>query len=209
MSEPVLAEWEYTAARDSASVIIPDGCQDLIFCAPKNARPYWRITSLDARAYRACIMAGDHLKGYRLNPGTLIAHKNLLRSVQMLDEHGDIADRIGSFTARPSNIKDALERLGQTASVRSAAADLGVNMRFLQRLLKPTGRTPAGWRALARARKAARAAVAEPLANTAFSFGYTDQPHMNREFKRWFGFTPAQIKEQPAILSQFEGAGYF
>lgn len=196
------------AASDSASVIIPDGCQDLLFWAPKNAKPYWIITSLDESAYHTNIMAGDYLKGYRLKPGTVIARKNLLSAVQMLDVHGDIADRIGSFTGLSGNVEDALNSLGDAAAnVRTAASGLGVSMRSLQRLLKPTGRTPAGWVSLARARKAARAIG--PLADRALAFGYADQPHMNREFRRWFNVSPAQIQKKPDILSQLEGTGYF
>lgn len=168
------------------------------------------VTSLDEHAYTVDIKAGDYLKGYRLKPGTLITRESLLNAVKMLDMHGDITDRLGNFTSLSSHVEDALHYLGKEGSVSAVASGLGVSMRSMQRLLKSTGRTPAGWVSLARARKAARAAAGVGcLAETALAYGYADQSHMSREFRRWFNVSPAQINKQTAILSQLEGLGYF
>lgn len=208
MPDVILQEWEFSAKSDGASIVIPDGCRDLIFTAKRGQRPCWMATDLDDTVYSTKSRAGDYMKGFRLRPGAIIDVDALLHSVRDIDAYGDISDRIGNFTVLSRNMADALACLGGASSTQKAAQDLGVNARNLQRLLKPTGRTAVAWLSLARARRAARMAIAGDLSDTAFAAGYADQAHMNREFRRWFGTTPKQLRGS-IVASQLEHSGYF
>lgn len=186
MNPPILSIWEHESTTLSSTKIIPDGCRDLLFWAKPGQRPYWTITSLDEQPYDAQMEGGTFLKGYRLQPGTLINTIGLLKSVQSLDCNAQwVNERINSFCNTSPALDEALAAIGapDTKSVSNAAKNLGVSMRTLQRLIKAsTGRTPAGWLSLSRARRAARQIPSTlNLAETAYDFGYSDQSHMTRE----------------------------
>lgn len=62
---------------------------------------------------------------------------------------------------------------------------------------------------LARARKAARALNGSlGLVEIADVYGYSDQAHMNREFKHWFNTSPAVLRKRPDLLTQLDNKGY-
>lgn len=86
------------------------------------------------------------------------------------------------------------------ASPERVARDLGVSARTLQRRFVQSGLpSPEFWRLLARARRAAGLlATAAPLAGIACDCGYSDQAHMTRDFARWFGTSPAQLRRDKA-----------
>ena len=95
-------------------------------------------------------------------------------------------------------------------SVKQISTQLGVSTRTLQRLvLSKTKRTPGYWLQLARIRKAARSlSQSVCLVDVAENYGFSDQSHMNREFQRWFGLTPVQVLNSPAIIRQLNDKGY-
>lgn len=209
MQGNILEKWEHSATRDTSMLVIPDGCRDLLFCAKTGQRPKWRITTLDHAAYLVDSKAGDTLMGYRLRPGVLVDVPRLLRAVEAHGGYGDIASRINDFTQVSTDVCEALECISQSETVALAAARLGINARRLQRICSTTGRTPAAWLSLARARKAARAVCLHGLVETAYNTGYSDQAHMSREFKRWFGVSPLKLRKSPDIIAQLDSPGYF
>jgi AraC-like DNA-binding protein len=74
----------------------------------------------------------------------------------------------------------------------------------------PAGQRCTGYRLqrLARLRHAARAlGGCEPLAHVAADHGFADQAHMNLEFQRWLGFTPAQVQRQTWLQDLLNEAG--
>ena len=213
MNNTILAEWEFSAKTSVSTLVIPDGCRDLIFWSSQSGAPNWSISSLDESAYPVSIKKGDFLKAHRLRPGTFIGEEKLLDSVrQLADGLGDIADRLGNYTSLLPSVEEALVCIASgVQTVNEAASLLGVSTRTLQRLLKgKTGRTPARWLSLARVRKTARIApLSQCLAETALACGYSDQSHMNREFKRWFNVSPAKIGKAMEIQTQLAQPGYF
>ncbi len=214
MSPPILATWEHKSATDSSATILPDGCRDLLFRARPGQRPVWTLTSLDNQPYNVQIKIGAHLKGYRLHPGTLVDTHELLKSLQSLEYNlPKIEERIDSFCTLSPPIGEAMACVGapDTKSVHQAAKTLGVSMRTLQRLLMAaTGRTPAGWLSLSRARRAARLMpTGASLAEIAYDFGYADQSHMAREIKRWFGISPAKISLDRKLIQQLDQPGFY
>ncbi|MCR3750440.1 helix-turn-helix domain-containing protein [Lentzea californiensis] len=88
-------------------------------------------------------------------------------------------------------------------TLRELAARFGTSARTLQRTLQPAG----GFTALLATARADAAAdllmnTTHPLGIVGFACGYTDQPHLTREFKRRTAMTPAAYRSaftrQPA-----------
>ena len=78
-------------------------------------------------------------------------------------------------------------------------------------MLRETGKPAVFWLQLARARKAGRGIGEElpfSLAEFSTSMGYADQAHMSREFRRWFGVTPAMLKKPTPVADQLRALGY-
>lgn len=80
-------------------------------------------------------------------------------------------------------------------TVRELASRFGTSARTLQRTLRPAG----GFTALLAAVRADAAAdllmnSTHPLGIVGFACGYTDQPHLTREFKRRTAMTPAAYR---------------
>lgn len=209
MDGNILQEWAHCADSDNSTLIIPDGCRDLLYWAAVGERPKWYVTSLDNAAYNTDIKAGDYLKGYRLRPGACVDVAGLLDAVKPIDENGDIVTRINDFTSLSLDVSEALECVAVNDTVSLAAVSFGVSARKLQRICVPTGRTAAAWMSLARARKAAREVLRNSLAEVAQNTGYSDQAHMSREFRRWFGIAPSTLHARPDIIAQLGSKGYF
>jgi len=121
------------------------------------------------------------------------------------------SNRIDEFCTKPENLTEALNCLASDKrTVLCAANELGVSLRSLQRLVRTgTGQTPVFWLSLARIRKAGRLLVKDKkLTDVAIETGFSDQAHMNREMKRWFGKTPNQVKSDPDLLNAVVESGY-
>jgi len=216
MNDIILQHWQFEVKSAGDSLVIPDGCRDLIFMATAGKKPYWQITSLDHTAYKVSCRAGDFFMGYRLKPGILIDEPAILNASKNLEPGKDMTENqiegmINNYCLHSPNVELALACLGaEHNNVSMVARELGIGLRSLQRLvLKSTGKTPAFWIGLARARRAARKlATGKALAQTAFDFGYSDQSHMSRDIKNWFGVSPGKIKYQPRILAQLNQSGF-
>ncbi len=212
MSEVVLQEWQFCASNSGTSPVIPDGCRDLIYLASPGKRPCWFVTSLDRSVRKVSVRPGDFYWGYRLRPGIAVDTGRLLEAVKSLEPgHNDVVSRIESFSSMQPRLGEALACLASgVANIETAARELGVSARTLQRLVRGhTGTVPAFWTRLARVRKSARAAVhTASLAETALDFGFADQAHMSREFRHWLNVSPLGVKSDSRIKGQLEQRGY-
>ncbi|VAW19584.1 hypothetical protein MNBD_ALPHA11-2252 [hydrothermal vent metagenome] len=212
MNDMVLQQWHFQATEATCSVVIPDGCRDLLFWAQVGERPRWQITSLDDVAYEVRSAGGDFIMGYRLKPGTLIDEVGLLSAVKKYEAgHVFIAGAIENYCSNSQITKQAILCLGAGSfDVNMAAKDLGMSVRSLQRLMqKTTGKSPGFWAGLARVRKAARElANGGNLAQTAVDFGYADQSHMSRDVQHWLGVSPGKIRHETQIIQQLQQAGF-
>ena len=201
---PVILEaWQTTTAASGAFWVPPDGCRDLIIHTNSSGRRVALIAPLADQAYTVEGVVGERYLGYRFQPGAQFDESRLLRALQ-LQRDPDTADLnaiIGEEVRLDARIHEALQGLAACPSVAVACRQLGVGERTLQRLLMPTGRHPAYWIALGRARRAARALFSgAPLTALACDVGYADQAHMTRAFQRWFKHTPGQLRSQPTWL---------
>lgn len=211
-SPSALSEWQFKSESNCETLVIPDGCQDIIVKQNGDFNNTCFVTELSNSAYKVPSNIGTCMRGIRLQPGMSIQTRNLNAWLANNDANKLFgSDQIDEFCSRSEGVVDALECLASDVqSVLLAAKELGVSIRSLQRLLKSeTGLSPGFWLSLARARKAARALLkSDNLSDTAYTTGYCDQAHMNREMSRWFGHTPLQIRANREMHSMLFESGY-
>ncbi|ABW30471.1 transcriptional regulator, AraC family [Acaryochloris marina MBIC11017] len=147
--------------------------------------------------------------GIRLRPGTQINEQKLLGNLSTGSNKLDLKDRINSFCFLNQAVAESLECLrSQPRTVSTAAKWLGITPRTLQRLItSQTGQPPRFWLQLARVRQAALALkTSTPLKDIAHIHGYSDQSHMSREIKHWFGVSPSNLT--PEQYDRLMDSGY-
>ena len=204
--------WHHTSCAADSTVVVPDGCRDLILHALPHQPPTWFVTDLADSTYTVSSTVGERYWGFRMQPGTQIDSQRLLALLQnqpMNDAH-DALPLLHDCVVLDTRVTDALQSLARHSQVAQAAQQLGVSERTLQRLIQAaTGRPPAYWKCLARVRRAAQALpAAASLAECAADHGYTDQAHMTREFGRWLDRTPAAVVASPQWLAAIGASGY-
>lgn len=212
MDDTVLATWHFIT-DGGRRLVMPDGCRDVIICAPAGDRPFWFYTDLDNCARAVDLPSGVALYGFRLKPGVELDEAALQAATATRNVEPDLMRQLIPEMTRLSGATDEiLQSLCTDFGGPAGAADhLGIALRTLQRhCQEKTSRSPQFWRSLARARKAARQIILHgaALIEVAHSHGYSDQAHMTREFRRWFGLTPGQLKSHPEAQAQLRGHGY-
>ncbi len=209
---PVLQAWQHTSTSITRTVVLPDGCCDLILRAPPGQQPHWFVTPLADTAYDVPGTVGEQFWGFRLQPGACINEATLLGALQSrpLRDAQDALPWLDACVRVDPRVDQALHSLSVSATVAAAAKQLGVSERTLQRLVHgATGRQPAYWKCLARVRRAAsHLGHAPSLAACAADHGFADQAHMTREFQRWLGRTPSAVLASPDLLAVSAASGY-
>ncbi|MBY9065845.1 AraC family transcriptional regulator [Hyphomonas sp. WL0036] len=207
-NSPRVHRWTYTAEAEEVSVVLPDGCVDLVVLScGSRGREVLHVTDWDFAPRLVRLDAGTCLTGYRLQPGTTLDLAEIEiagRDVSTLETE---IDDLARHDQEVSEIIDALCLTGN--SVHRVARLQGVSERTLQRRFRDLSLPiPAFWRQLGRARQAVQALPSRvPLAEIAAHYGYSDQAHMTREFVRWFGRTPVQLRRNPAALADLAQPG--
>lgn len=193
-------KWEYTAKSDEVAIVQPDGCCDVILISPADGPAKIKVTDWDMQPYTVQVLAGTSFSGYRLRPGASLSPQIFIH--EDLDK-AEVKDAIESETNTDPEIYDIIDALTQpNATVKSIARQTGVTTRTLQRQFSHLSLpVPDFWRLLGRARRTARAlAIPAPLKDIAYAYGYSDQSHMTREFVRWFGRSPTQLRENKTMI---------
>lgn len=156
----ILQAWCHTSATASQNVVLPDGCRDLILRVAPGQAPQWLVTSLANSAYGVEGIAGEFFWGYRFHPGATVDEAALMKAIHDRPPR-DVQDSlplVDEFVRLDGCIAEALQCLSATPNVATAARQLAVSERSLQRLLSAaTGRSPGCWKGLARIRRAALA----------------------------------------------------
>lgn len=157
--------------------------------------------------------AGAHVRGIRFRPAAVAAAfqtpasslRNRTvpadrvlgsRQVHLLDDPDGIDRWIRSI--EPSPRSDAAVELLAARSVDEVAAALDVTGRHLRRvLLAGVGLPPKVYQQVVRLQRFVHAVDAgAPLAAAAADAGYTDQPHLTRDVRRFSGLTPARLAKE-------------
>ena len=198
--------WTYVSQEAGQELVIPDGCRDVLFEMRPGAAPAVVAPTLDAAPRLSRTTAGPICTGFRLPPGVVPPSAALAEAASPAACAQVLADAVAA-QSEAAGIAAALAAPG--GSVSSAAAEAGVSPRTLQRRLKAQGGPPPDfWRLLGRARRAARLLSAGwALADSAMEAGYSDQAHMTRAFRRWFGAPPAALCADPALLANVTQPG--
>jgi len=212
MSNQLISIWNANFDIGVSSIVIPDGCRDLIVKTVGNDKPEWFVSPLFDSAELIQITGSCSYVGFRLNPGIQIRERELLTYIETKQLAADeVSDIINEFVGLDYSVQEALGCLAsELGTVKQASVQLGVSVRTLQRLLiSKTKRTPGYWSQLARIRKAAKNISSDVcLADVAEKYGFSDQSHMNREFQRWFRLTPIQLLDTPEVIRQLNAQGY-
>lgn len=192
--DPILETWSFSADTTQALSIMPDGCRDLIIKQRPGRPQRFFVSPLMAASNEIFIDEGETFIGVRLKPGAAIdAH--ILGEGGRPDSMSSLVHMAREAASMSSGVSDMLQCLAVATSPTTAAHDLGVSLRTLQRhTIKTTGQTPDFWRRLARARRAARRILSgASLQETAYNCRFSDQAHMTRELKKWFAMTPGEL----------------
>ncbi len=188
--------------------MLPDGCCDVLVVSKDEAEgEVVCFTRWDTSPRMVKIPAGTSITGYRLRPGSVVAVADF--AVDGF-EPATLSQRMESMVRQDHESSELIEAFGNlNETVDSLARQQGVSARTLQRHFRSLSLPPPGfWRLLGRARRAVQALASPmPLSEIAFAYGYSDQPHMTREFVRWFGMTPLQICRSPATLRELSQPG--
>jgi AraC-like DNA-binding protein len=195
--------WEYSVTKHEATIVRPDGCRDIILAAGEETAPAIWITELDNQPRSVALSAGASLTGFRLSPGISIDPQLLAASEAT--KPAELCALIQSETDKNPEVRELITALTTpNATVADIARRAGTTPRTLQRHFRNMELpTPDFWRLLGRARRAIHALPRPiPLSEIAYAFGYSDQAHMTREFVRWFGSSPAELRKSPATIDE-------
>ncbi|MBO6765738.1 AraC family transcriptional regulator [Maricaulis sp.] len=193
-------KWAFTATGGDDAPVFPDGCRDVLVIETRAGPPRIVLTDHDLVPRQVQLIAGTHITGYRLRPGSQL-DPGALDAIAR--QPGDAETILTASLRDPDDLGDAILALTRPgASLGSVAAAAGVSERTLQRRFREFDLpAPDYWRLLARARRAAQSfASACTLADIAGENGYADQAHITRECLRWFGATPARLRGDPRRL---------
>ena len=206
----ILQSWHRPAGAAAKATILPDGCRDLIVVENVLGHRRAFVSPLDRAPREVNVEPSSRVWGLRLLPGTRI-HGDLHELAQCSEP--DLARYGASMIERPTNLQEAFDALAHSFTVRQAAQSCGVGERSFSRWFnKHEVETPQFFLQLQRVRRAARAVArwageTGNLADIAFDFGYADQAHMMRAFRRWLGQTPAALAACPNPLLFSLGVG--
>ena len=174
---------------------------------PTAIKKKLRLTDWDDQVRLVHLQGGHSIAGFRLRPGLSICADDLA--------HIDVNDgELDGFTETQLmqqqdtiELVDALSVSGVT--LRQVAKQSGVSSRTLQRRFKTLGfPKPEYWMLLSRIRNASiLLAGNDPLAAVADGAGFSDQDHMTRECRRWFGCTPKQLKADKTLQKEINQPG--
>ncbi|MGC4942641.1 AraC family transcriptional regulator [Kribbella sp. DT2] len=225
--EPLVAcLWESDPAPGQTTRVIPDGCVDLVWLGGEEGL---MVAGPDTRPWITGPASGSS-HAIRLRPGAAGAVLGLPAS-EMRDlrinielvwgaagrELGDalaaadpgqrlrvLTETVLQRRAVPDPLAVAAARklAEPAAKVSTAAADLGISERQLNRRLQSSvGYGPKMLARVARLRRLIAEPGGDGLAARAFSAGYASQAHMNDEVRRLTGLTPVQFLKDATLTA--------
>ncbi len=193
-NDPILTTWSFSTENPHTTIVMPDGCRDLIIRQRPDGTQHVFFSHLMHSPETVSVLPGETFFGVRLKAGAAIA-AHILSKAPTPNSLSTLAALAREAASISSDSTEMLACLAVATSSASAAHALGVSLRTLQRhAVQITGESPDFWRQLARARKAARGILSgHHLQDAVAGYLFSDQAHMTRDLKRWFGFTPGAL----------------
>jgi len=197
------SRWEHTATETASTVLLPDGCRDVLVWTSVDGIVSVHQTDWEDRARTVTLTQGESMIGYRMAPGVSVDLSDFDASPIDASSIASFLDDVIDSNAEHLQIIEALA--GECASVREVARLAGVSTRTLQRRFKTQGLPkPEFWVLLSRVRRAGGLMLnGLDLAEAAATVGFSDQAHMSREFKRWFSVSPKEMMIERSLADQF------
>lgn len=210
MKSPVLEKWLSLSKRDGETTVFPDGCRDVIFLRESGEAWRWFVSNLDESARRITLKAGCVHIGWRLRPGVSVRADVLSRALHGCSAEEVDEAQIAECCEVPVHLEEIMESLAAGWDTRSAAELAGTSLRTFQRTTTLlTGKGPGFWIRLGRVRRAAvLAGQGRALVEIAAHVGFSDQAHMTREFRHWFGVTPGRMRECDLVDIGVDASGF-
>lgn len=212
MNNVIIDKWQAKTSSETVVTVLPDGCRDVIFKSFSDGSNSCFVSPYFHTSKAITLLSQSHTRGFRLAPGTVINEIALFENLQNIDFDESITvELINAFSATCGNTRETLKCIEQNpTSVNHNAKKLGISTRTLQRLLqKKTGLSPHYWVRLCRIRKAGKLMTTNlPLAEIAFSVGFSDQSHMTRECVHWFGVSPKILMKRPDLFEQLNAPAF-
>jgi len=200
--------WESKPEEAGIAFVIPDGCRDVII-KQSNCTKRVSISPLYTSCMKVEMLPDEKIIGYRLAPDCNINETALIHAIAQGEN--DIEDKIGTFAKRNSSVEEVLSCIRESrGTVTEVSRSLGVTDRTLQRfLVKNTSKPPVFWLQLERIRHSAIAYLeGMPLIEVSYEYGFADQPHFCRQFKRWLGVSPREFTNRDDLISQLYSPVY-
>ena len=197
-------------------VVWPDGCRDLIAIASKSDPLTILCSGLDTGPRQVVCYEDTFFVGVRLAVGVTFSWERdgpcskhddqVLSQIPLFGCHEWKSENDGGETLEmlvsvvnnfanppPSWVSEYIQDV-RGGEVRRA---MPLSERSIRRKLADTsGAPPRYWKSLARVRQAALDVVQSetPLVFIAVKHGFSDQAHLSREIRRWFGVTPVTLR---------------
>jgi len=215
MMNPIICTWDAQLLKGT-ELVWPDGCRDLIAIMTKDQRPKVICSGLDSSARQIICDTETRFVGVRLAPGVTFPWDTRDSRNMRLDV--DLSHYLPTFgqcwsfqIGRELVLNELIRQIDSLACpapgwVENYFGELrnglvgnieSLSERSVRRkLVQATGAPPRYWQGLVRARKVGLevSRTDASLASIAADHGFSDQAHMSREIRRWFGCTPMTLR---------------
>ncbi|KKL01504.1 hypothetical protein LCGC14_2626980, partial [marine sediment metagenome] len=89
MSSNLISIWNATFDVGMSSIVIPDGCRDLIVKTVGNEKPDWFVSPLFDQSKLVQIEDNSTYSGFRLSPGAELREGEILSYIKRKKLHAD------------------------------------------------------------------------------------------------------------------------
>jgi len=215
-SSKLLSIWRCQVEKDMAELVLPDGCRDLIATIDAYGKVDMLITGIDKNAYEVNVKKGSTVIGLRLKAGSRFCWERQVQN-QMQTQINHLEACSALLTAMENRLDQSeayllqaiedwvvepdplvLDFISSVNEHQSYQPDFMSDRSLRRKLVALGGAPPRYWLGLKRVRQTGLALLqsSKSLAEIAIEQQYSDQAHMSRDLKAWFGSSPKKLRDQ-------------